>query len=76
MEQNNVNNALDMLYTKIAAIVAGTSYTTGTVVSTIDAGLGILFKVLSVISLVLIIAINWDNGKARIVKAFKRKEKK
>lgn len=76
MENNNVNHALDMLYTKIASIVAGGTYTAGTVVSTVDVGLGILFKVLSVISLILIIAINWDNGIARIKKVFKSKKTK
>lgn len=74
MAQNNFQHGMDMLYTKIAAAIAAGTYTASTTLATIDVGLGILFKALSVISLILIIAINWDNGKARILKAFKRKK--
>lgn len=75
MEQNNFQHGMDMLYTKIAAVIATGTYTASTVISTVDSLLGLVFKVLSVISVILIIAINWDNGVARIKKVFKRKKK-
>lgn len=67
---------LETLITKIAGVIAAGTYTAGTIVSTVDFTLGIVFKIFSIISLTLIIAVNWDNGTARIKKALKRKEKK
>lgn len=71
-----MSSQLEIIITKAAAVFAAAFYTTGSILTTVDLGLGILFKVLSCVSILLIIAVNWDNGTTRIKKALKRKENK
>ncbi|TAJ71167.1 MAG: hypothetical protein EPO45_20320 [Sphingobium sp.] len=67
-----MSSNLDMIITKISTLAAALFYTTGSVMTTADSGLTILFKALSCLSLTLVIAVNWDNGTARIKKVFKK----
>ena len=77
MKQMAQTNELELLYTKIFGVLAGSTYTIGSIMSTADDATGLLFKILSCISLVFVIAVNYEKGIEKMkkwVKIFNRKK--